>query len=160
LKIREGHFHVMAGEIYITQGAVRLDTTLGSCIAVTAWHEKLRLGAMTHYLLPEPGHHDKRKPDGYYGQYALDMVAKALSRRAPLAQFRFGMFGGGSLIGRDLWDNSVAQRNILFARNWARRHGVVFVQESVGNSDCRRVSFDLSTGRINVTVHHMERTEK
>jgi chemotaxis protein CheD len=160
LKIREGHFHVMAGEIYITQGPLRLDTTLGSCVAVTAWHPQFKVGAMTHYLLPEPGRAEKRKPDGYYGCYALSQVVLELSRQAPLRNFQFGIFGGGSLIGRDMWDSSIAHRNIDFARQWAARHRIHFHQESVGNTDCRRVSFDLSSGLIDIKVYHMERSTK
>lgn len=160
LKIGEGHFHVMAGEVYITHGPVRLDTTLGSCIAVTAWHPNLKIGAMTHYLLPEPGHAEKRKPEGYYGCFALARVVLELSRKAPLQGFQFGIFGGGSLIGRDLGDSSVAQKNIRFARHWAAQHRIVFMLESVGDSDCRRVSFDLVSGVIDVKVYHMERTAK
>lgn len=157
LKIAEGRFHVMAGEIYITRGPVRLDTTLGSCIAVTAWHPQLKIGAMTHYLLPEPGHAEKRKPDGYYGCYALAEVVLELSRHALLRNFQFGIFGGGSLIGRDIWDSSIAHRNIDFARRWAAQHRIHFGRESVGETDCRRVSFDLDSGVIDLKVYHMER---
>ena len=34
---------------------VRMRTLLGSCVAVTFWHPKLRVGAMCHYLLPALG---------------------------------------------------------------------------------------------------------
>lgn len=150
----------MAGEIYITHGPVRLDTTLGSCIAVTAWNPELKLGAMTHYLLPEPGRSEKQKPEGYYGCFALARVVAELSRRAPLRNFQFGVFGGGSLIGRDLGDSSISQKNIRFARHWAKQHCIEFTRESVGDSDCRRVSFDLFSGSIDVKIYHMERPTK
>jgi len=158
LKLSDDHFHVMAGEIHIGRGAVRLDTTLGSCIAVTAWHPMLKVGAMTHYLLPEPGHVERRKPDGYYGCFALAAIVADLGRQAPLRQFQFGVFGGGSLIGRNPLDDSVAQRNIRFAMTWAEQHRLSFRWQSVGNADCRRVSLHIATGYIDLKVYHMERS--
>src|SRR5262245_20243998 len=43
---------LQAGEFYFGGEKTRIRTLLGSCVAITVWHPKLRIGGMSHYMLP------------------------------------------------------------------------------------------------------------
>ena len=43
---------LMPGELWSGRGAASVRTLLGSCVALTLWHPRLRVGGMCHYLLP------------------------------------------------------------------------------------------------------------
>jgi chemotaxis protein CheD len=63
-------------------------TLLGSCVSITLWHPARRIGAMSHFLLAEPGQEGARALDGRYGDEALELMladaaAWASRRRMP-----------------------------------------------------------------------------
>lgn len=76
LHIGSNVYFVMAGDIYVGQAPECLKTTLGSCIALTAWHPVLKVGGMCHYLLSKPSRGEKKKPAWYYGDSALQELAR------------------------------------------------------------------------------------
>lgn len=62
------------GEFYFGDRETRLRTILGSCVAITLWHPRLRIGGMCHYLLPmRRGHHDEAELDGRYADDSLTL---------------------------------------------------------------------------------------
>jgi hypothetical protein len=56
------------GEFYFGDHETRIRTLLGSCVAITMWHPRLRIGGMCHYLLPmHRGRSGKTELDGRGG---------------------------------------------------------------------------------------------
>lgn len=140
--------YILVGEMCVTAEAHILQTTLGSCVAVTAWHQRLKLGAMTHYLLPQKGEHSSNFAPGYYGVSALFLLLKALREYGDLQDFRFDAFGGGCFYKNDHGDLNVGVRNIKYARYWAAASGIQFDCEDFGENKCRVVQLDCATGDI------------
>ena len=58
------------GEFYFGEEKTRIRTLLGSCVAVTLWHPKLRIGGMCHYMLPRRPRDKAGAAEKLDGRYA------------------------------------------------------------------------------------------
>lgn len=136
------------GEVYFGAAPVRIQTVLGSCVALTLWHPQRAVGGMCHYMLPGAGAGDTR-----YAEDAFAWLVDALTRlRARPAEFEVRIVGGGNMFpglaagpARDIGGGNAAA-----ARHLARVHGLRVVAEHVGGCGHRRVWFDLADGRVKV----------
>lgn len=149
----KNHFFVMVGDVCITTEPVQLFTTLGSCIAVCAWHSDKKVTAMCHYLLPEPKREYSNKPDHYYGSLALPYMQQQLQRQAPLSDYRFSIYGAGTLLFLDDDKRNVGKANIRCAEAWASENGIRFCEQLIGGSSCRVVRIDVASGEITVKTY-------
>lgn len=157
MKIGQNQHFVMAGEIILSNEDLVLRTTLGSCIAVIAHHPQSRLGAMCHYLLPEVISDKNKKPDNFYGTYALSNMQQQLSIRFSLSEFTFWLAGGGSMFSNNQSPTDLsthfAQRNIRLARQWSQKNRILFKEESTGENVCRTVSLNIWSGQYQVKTY-------
>lgn len=136
------------GEFYFGHGAVRVRTLLGSCIAVTLWSPRLRVGGMCHYLLPaQPAPHTPA--NGKYADGAFRLFDSEIKRLgcAP-HEFEVKLFGGARMwTGHEVDTRlDVAARNIDAARRLAHDYGWTVTAESVGGYCHRTVILDLGNG--------------
>ena len=60
------------GEFWFGDRDTRIRTLLGSCVSITMWHPRLRIGGMCHFMLPERG--ARAHADGLDGRYAGDAI--------------------------------------------------------------------------------------
>jgi len=88
------------GDLYFGDRDTRIRTLLGSCVAVTLWHPRARLGGMCHYVVPSrPGPVPDRRHEleGRYADEAFLMLLAEI-RATPTSpdEYEVKMFGGGS----------------------------------------------------------------
>lgn len=50
------------GEYFVADAGYQIRTMLGSCVSITLWHPKARIGAMSHFLLPSRHLGEYRSP--------------------------------------------------------------------------------------------------
>ena len=50
------------GEYFVADAGYQIRTMLGSCVSITLWHPKSRIGAMSHFLLPSRQMHERYSP--------------------------------------------------------------------------------------------------
>ena len=152
MEVSQGQHFIMAGEILVSDKAVRMRTTLGSCIALVAWLPNRKVGGMCHYLLPSVSCERTKKSDFYYGDKALDAMRDQLQRYGPLNDYQLWLVGGGSLMGKhqseEAMEQSVAKRNIQFALTWLNQNKLRPVEAKVGGALSRTVSLDVVTGQF------------
>ncbi|UZE29405.1 chemotaxis protein CheD [Pseudomonas asplenii] len=114
------------GDYFFGQHEGGVTTLLGSCVAITLWHPRWRLLAVSHYLLPtDPmarGGLDTRYGEGVFRRIQADMQRHGTHP----GEYRKGIFGGGSLVrfegprGRRVGhSNSTFAREQFNRRNWA-----------------------------------------
>jgi chemotaxis protein CheD len=68
------------GEFFVAQGSCKIRTLLGSCVAITLWHPRKRIGAMSHFLLATRGQRPVIELDGRYGDEAMLLMLHELAR--------------------------------------------------------------------------------
>lgn len=132
----------------------RMATLLGSCVAVTIWHPRLKVGGMCHCLLParnRPGQPDAL--DGRYLDEALQWLAESARRLGKPSDFVVKLVGGGRLLQERDGVDPVGARNVARAERLIARHGFVLAGRHVGGSGHRRMWFDLDSGEVWVRHH-------
>lgn len=139
------------GEFYFGTGDIRVATLLGSCVAITLWHPRLKHGGMCHYLLDSRGVILDHL-DGRFADEAMELFMLELRQRGTRpADYQAKVFGGGKLLGdMECVDGigAVGEVNIAAARHLLQRHGFEIASEHVGGRGFRYVMLDLWNGDV------------
>ncbi|MFO1381514.1 MAG: chemotaxis protein CheD [Chitinivorax sp.] len=149
-------------EIYLQPGGfhfgdedTRIRTLLGSCVAITLWHPRLRIGGMCHYLLPDGGHRHRHPLDGRYARGAIGLFMHELARSGTRpADYVVKVFGGGRMFlsrpahARFIDAMDIGQRNIEAGKKLLRDKGFTISAEHLAGDGHRNVIFDLATGDV------------
>ncbi len=123
---------------------------LGSCVAITIYDSRRRLGALIHAMLPEP----KGEPDNP-AKYVATSIPHALKSLKELGSPCIGLEAcivGGANILKSALNFRIGERNVAVAREVLSKYGVRVVCEDVGGHVSRNVFFDLTNGEVYVTT--------
>ncbi|WP_323815807.1 chemotaxis protein CheD [Cellvibrio sp. NN19] len=150
------------GEWYFGAEYERLHTVLGSCVALTVWHPRLKIGGMCHYLLanmPTSRNGGSLQSlgsigDCRYAVHALAQMKKVMQAYADINEYRLGLFGGGDMFAYRS-PKSIGQDNIAYACQWLRREKLQPAQTDVGGSISRSLMLILTTGEIQLKHYQM-----
>jgi chemotaxis protein CheD len=139
------------GEYFVGNSMYRITTLLGSCVSVTIWHPRAKIGAMSHFLLPSRGGTPAQEADGRYGDEAIWLMLNDLQERGVKpSQCQAKVFGGGDMFphlgAKD--EQSVGKKNGVAARAILDSHGIPVVSASLFGEGYRRIIFDVSNGHV------------
>lgn len=153
-----GDFGALAArEIFLNPGELGcgshgevFGTLLGSCVAITLWHPRRRIGSICHFVLPElPAQAAQAANDGRYGASAFAMMLSELRRvGVPPDECTAKIFGGGRMFESGSQVQDVGARNIATARRLLAGIGLSASAENVGAEGYRRLYFDISSGDV------------
>jgi chemotaxis protein CheD len=138
---------------YFVGGGMRVRTLLGSCVSITLWHPRRRIGAMSHFVLADRGGARRGTPDARYGNEALAlmMAELALLKVAP-EECEGKIFGGGDMFpeqaSRMAGMAGVGRRNGEAAWALLEASGVKVVSQHLYGDGHRQIIFDLDTGHV------------
>ena len=140
------------GEYFVADADYQMRTMLGSCVSITLWHPIKRVGAMSHFLLPERGASEPQgELDARYGDEAMALMLQELKALgiAP-AQCQGKVFGGGNMFPDHTRSNvqSVGERNGEAAIALLDRHGIPVLSESLFGIGHRQIIFDIRNGDV------------
>lgn len=153
-----------AGEVFVGDGRYCVQTLLGSCVAITLWHPRARVGAMCHFVLPtrlRPPAAPGNAADGRFGDEALQIMRERLLRLgAAAADCEAYVVGGASMFARPLPSlpellgpgaaGGIGQRNGESARALLQRAGVIIRGESLFGACHRVVTLDIASGQVQI----------
>lgn len=147
----------MTREIYLHPGEwafggsdLVIRTLLGSCVSITLWHPKLRVGGMCHYMLGPRAHERIHHFSGKYADEALLlMVREALGTGAKISAFQAKLFGGGAMFpSKGSGGSSVSEDNVDAAHRLTRQLGLQLVAEDLGGDAHRVLVFHVASGEV------------
>jgi len=147
------------GEYAVGDASCRIRTILGSCISIALWCAPLRIGALSHCLLPTRGLPgaldgvrglDLRSLDARYADEALHLMLHELRRRnAEAAGCCAKIFGGGNMFPTQRAGVvPVGRRNGEAARRLLTAQGIEVVSESLFGDGHRQIVFDIASGDV------------
>lgn len=148
------------GEWAVGDASCRIRTILGSCVSVTLWCPALRVGAMSHCLLPSRARAgedvasvrglDLLGLDARYADEALHLMLRELERGHVRAEdCRAKIFGGGNMFpAHRAGGVPVGRRNGEAARRLLKAHGIEVASESLFGDGHRQIVFDIATGDV------------
>lgn len=155
------------GEVYFGDRNTRIRTLLGSCVAITVWHARKKIGGMCHYLLPARGHLKENSLDGRYADEAVLILLREIAcAQTDPRDYQVKVFGGGNMFAKSKVTKpgksmNIAARNIDVAEQLLARHGFVAAADHVGGDGYRQIIFEISSGDVwlrqhNNTMHSAE----
>lgn len=139
------------GEHFVGDADYRIRTLLGSCVSITLWHSKRRVGAMSHFLLPSRSAPSGGVLDGRYGEEVMQLMLTELSSVGIQAADCVGkIFGGGNMFpGQSRAEvRNVGLKNGEAARALLIAHQIPVVSESLFGIGHRQIIFDISKGDV------------
>lgn len=154
---------IHAGDLVFGKGNRKIKTLLGSCIAITLWHPRHKLGGMCHFALakkpanvPASG-----KPDARYAEDCIRLFRKlAEARGTRLSEYRASIYGGGDMLASsrlasdsefiEVDRSPVGDANAAQAFALLVAEGVSISEADVGEQGYRRVEFNPVSGRAKV----------
>jgi chemotaxis protein CheD len=149
------------GEYHFGNADTRIVTLLGSCVSISVWHPRLRVGGMCHYLLPSRGViPEGARYDGRFGDEAMLLLMQAIWQiAAEPAQFEAKLFGGANMFPQQCQKNelNVGDRNLEMAQILLKRYEIPLKAQHVGGEGHRKLMFDIWSG--DVWLRHQPMTE-
>jgi len=144
------------GEVYFGDSNCQIHTLLGSCIAITLWHPRLRVGGMCHFVLAgsQQKVHEGQVSQPITGRYSNDAMAlleKEVSiRNTVIKDYQAKIFGGSNMLTNSTLekDEQIGNRNTQAALALLSKHNVNLLVAHVGETGHRRIVFDISTGDV------------
>jgi chemotaxis protein CheD len=138
------------GEFFVGDRRHRVHTLLGSCVSITLWHPRARIGAMSHYMLAQRGGNDAgMELNARYGEEALTLMIEQLARLGVAAdKCQAKVFGGGEMFQTQQRNPTVGRKNGDAARELLRERGIALTAASMFGIGHRNIIFNVNTGDV------------
>lgn len=148
--------YLMPGEAYFAEGPALVVTVLGSCLSVTMFSSRLKLGAICHGLLPKCK--EARECDGacavgfkYVDCSIRRMVEQFRRRGVPPGELDVKLFGGADMFGAEGKSGdsrTIGKQNIMAALQLIEAEGLTINTSDVGGTRGRKIFFLTDNGDI------------
>lgn len=138
------------GDFHFGEGKTRISTLLGSCVSITLWHPRLRIGGMCHYMLTDRKREKNQPLDGRFGTEAFALFLGCVeSAGTRPSDYQAKIFGGANMFSGKNGDKlDIGPRNIALAHRLLTSSNIALVAEHVGGSGRRKLHFDLWSGDV------------
>jgi len=137
-----------AGDIVADTAPIRMNTVLGSCVAVCLFDPIRQFGGMNHYLVPRGGQ------TSIYGDWAIPQLVERLEGLGgAVRSLQAKVFGGGSPLQLINEEFAVGTANVAIAHEVLEGLGIPIVAERVGHNGGVRLYFENWTGTVWLRRH-------
>jgi chemotaxis protein CheD len=143
--------YLLPGECFVGDARYRIRTLLGSCVSITLWHPRRRIGAMSHFLLSHRGKQGLAELSGRYGEEAMTLMVSQLQSHGVQARDCQGkIFGGGVMFPRieRRGVQAIGRRNGEEAEKLLQKYGIPVVSRSLFGVGHRQIVFEVATGDV------------
>lgn len=137
------------GEFYFGEGHTRISTLLGSCVSITLWHPRRRIGGMCHYMLTERSRKSDTL-DGRFGSEAFELFLQHVEAAGTRpSEYQAKLFGGANMLASPTGKTmDIGPRNIAHGRALLASRNIALMVEHVGGSGRRKLHFDVWSGDV------------
>jgi len=157
------HINLKPGEIFIADTSQLVSTLLGSCVAITLFAPRHRVGAICHALLPvcrDGEHSDCQERFRHVGCSIHGMLAMFRERGIPCTGIEAKVFGGADMFpdeperkGDDCRNGeagraTVGRLNIAKAEEILGAEGIRIIAADVGGVQGRKILFRPDSGEV------------
>jgi chemotaxis protein CheD len=137
--------NIVQGEFSVSEDpGLVFSTLLGSCVAVCLYEEKIGVGGMNHYLLPDSV--GSKQGELKYGAHSMELLINGLLRRgADRRRLQAKIFGGARMNGTF---QDIGTRNVDFAVTYLERESIPVISSDLRGKQARRIHFHPTTGSV------------
>ena len=137
------------GDFYFGGGQTRISTLLGSCVSITLWHPRKRIGGMCHYMMTERSRAPDSTLDGRYASEAFELFLQHVEAAGTRpAEYQAKLFGGANMFTGSASKMDIGRRNIELGRSLLASRHLALIAEHVAGSGRRKLHFDLWSGDV------------
>jgi chemotaxis protein CheD len=132
--------------------AVLVTYGLGSCLGITLYDPRKKLGGLAHTLLPLSRPEDQTRMTKYVDS-AIRLMMEELLELGAEKECLVAKISGGANMFETLHPSGaegVGARNARAARETLELLGIPLLAEDIGGNHGRTVEFDLATGEVRV----------
>ena len=139
-----------AGDFYFGGGQTRITTLLGSCVSITLWNPRQRIGGMCHFMMTERLRVADATLDGRYADEAFALFRRHVDEAGTRpSQYQAKLFGGGNMFKAAKGSGmDIDARNVAYAHRWLVSQNIALVAEHVAGSGRRKLHFDIWSGDV------------
>ena len=148
------------GNAIITNTSKVICTVLGSCIAITMYVQRLKIGAIAHCLLPKPG--EKENSECPKNSYAFRYISCAIQSMMESLrnmgidneEIEVKVFGGANVIsenGKNGKLNSIGQQNVSVVNELLAAINLKIKAYDTGGNFGRKIYFFTNSGEVYLT---------
>jgi chemotaxis protein CheD len=149
------------GEIVIAELPSVVTTLLGSCVAVTLFNARLKLGAICHAVLPScrrEGVCDNCQEPGKYVPCAISSMLQAMAEHGVTrGEIEAKIFGGSDMFDSQGRSLSVGSQNAEMALRLVEKESLTLVTQDLGGRLGRKIVFHTATGEV--LLKRLKKTE-
>lgn len=150
-------FFLKPGELYFGSEPTVVSTLLGSCVAITMYSARHRIGAICHALLPRCRNRQPCSglyPEGAkYVECCIELMLSGLKQRGVAKQeIEAKVFGGANMFEVAKEASTVGRQNVEKALQLLESAGVRVVGSDLGGEKGRKLFFHTHTGEVFLKV--------
>ncbi len=137
------------GEVYVGEKPAEVSTILGSCISVTMFSGRVRVGAICHAILPCGGAPDA--PDGFrYVDISILYMLRMFERMGVRnSELEIRLLGGSDMLECTRGNiDTVGRKNIETAVRILKDKNLELSGSDVGGTMGRKIHFSPGTGKV------------
>ena len=138
------------GDFHFGGGHTRISTLLGSCVSITLWHPRKRIGGMCHYMMAEREHPDGSPLDGRYAGEAFALFLRNVEKAGTrTSEYQAKLYGGANMFAQKTGTKlDIGRRNIEAAHRFLTAQHITVMAEHIGGSGRRKLHFDVWSGNV------------
>ena len=148
--------YLKPGELFIGKIPVMITTVLGSCISVTMFHQRSRVAAICHAVMPNWRERTRYKIDSieafkYVNLIIPEMLRKMQKHGAGLKEIEVKLFGGADTFTdgpKTARIQSIGAQNTAAARQMIESMGLRLKVADTGGPWGRKIIFCTRTGDV------------
>jgi len=131
---------------------------LGSCIGLSAFDPVAKVGALLHYMLPQPAEHSDPKDlkPFMYATTGIPWMFRKLAEAGARKDRLILCAAGGAEIINDAGVFAIGKRNRTILRKIFWKDGSVLAAEDTGGGLARTMTVNLSTGEVKIRTRDKE----
>ena len=138
------------GDFHFGRGNTRISTLLGSCVSLTLWHARMRIGGMCHYMMTERTRAPNTALDGRYAGEAFELFLQHVEQAGTRpSEYQAKLFGGANMFQeKDGSGMDIGARNVEYGHRLLASRHIAVIAEHVAGSGRRKLHFDLWSGDV------------
>ena len=141
------------GDVACGDRGDRLETLLGSCVAIVLTDPRRTVGAMCHIVHTRPALPGQGDADTAGGEAALAAMFSLLQARGIVAQLCHAwVYGGGNMFPALVSEGHVGEGNVRWVFAALRAAGISVINHGVGGTVYRRLSWTVGPDEPQVDV--------
>lgn len=148
----------MSDTIQVTVGALRVARSpdvltaagLGSCVAIILYDPEVKVGGLSHFILPHPSLSRDHSNPGKFPHTSVKVLLSEMEGMGARKERISARLVGGATMFPVIEANSpsIGMRNVDSAREVLAQQNIRVRGEDVGGGYARTVEFSLETGQV------------